>query len=152
MSLLDDVKNDKETLIALDMAVKDMAADMGLSTEDLDNLAREHSSQVDELLTQVEKALGAIELPGPCAPTCQPDSEATVAKEWRLREQTLRFRLQHPDALVQYPDGRVAYSDGFIRFILERLDAWEYGHERFCEQVEVPCQTLRTWIKEDGRR
>ena len=152
MSLLDDVKNDKETLIALDMVMKDMAADMGLSTEDLEDLAREHSSQVDELMTQMEKALGAIELPSPCAPTRQPDSEATAAKERRLCEQTLRFRLQHSDALVQYSDGQVAYSDGFIRFILERLDAWEYGHERFCEQVEVPCQTLRTWIKEDGRR
>lgn len=152
MSLLDDIKNDKEALIALDMVMKDMAADMGLSMEDLEDLAQKHSSQVDELTAQMEKALGAIELPGPCAPTRQPDSESTAAKEWRLREQTLRFRLQHPDALVQYSGGQVAYSDGFIRFILERLDAWEYGHERFCEQVEVPCQTLRTWIKEDGLR
>lgn len=150
MSLLDDVKNDKETLIALEMVLRELAADMGLSTEDLHALAQEHSSQVDERLTQVEKALGEMELPGPGGHPRQPDSDSMVQKERRLCEQALRFRLQHSDALVLRAGGRAAYSDGFIRFVLERLDVWEYGRERFCEIVEVPYPTLSSWIKEHG--
>ena len=148
MSLLDDIKNDKETLIALAMAAREMAADMGLSTEDLNNLALEHSSEVNQRIAELEKVLGEIELPSPTDHPTQPVSGSTERKEWQLCEQVLRFRLQHPDALVCHFDRRITYSDGFIRFILECLDVWEYSHELFCEQVEIPYQTLCSWIKE----
>ena len=64
-----------------------------------------------------------------------------------LREQVLLFRLDHPGALVLHAGGRATYSDGFIRFILDSRDMWEGSSERFCEQVDVPYQTLRSWSK-----
>ncbi len=150
MSLLDDMKNDKKTLLTMVMAVREMAAGLGLDTDDLCRLALEHSSEVDKRQAEIEKIFGTHELPPLGDLLRQPSADSAELIEWRLREQMLRFRLNHPDALVTYFDGRVDYSDGFIRFILERLDLWEFSHERFCEQVEVPYQTLCSWIKEQS--
>ena len=119
MSLLDDIKNDKETLIALAMAAREMAADMGLSTEDLEKLALEHPSEVNERMAELEKVLGQMELPPLADHHKQYHPKSRDPEEWRLLEQTLNFRLDHPDALVRFSDGQVSYSAGFIRFLLE---------------------------------
>jgi len=147
MSLLDDINNDKAKLIAFAMVMRDRAADLGLSTEDLNKLALEHPSEVNERQAELEKILGEIEIPSLPDHVDQEVSGPTEQDGWRLREQVLRFRLKHPDAMVCFYNGQVSYSDGFIHFILERLDAWRYSQDRFCEQVEVPYETLCSWIE-----
>ena len=105
MSLLDDMKNDKKTLLTMVMAVREMAADLGLGTEDLHRLALEHSSEVDKRQAEIEKIFGTHELPPLGDHLSQPSADSAELIEWRLREQMLRFRLNHPDALVTYFEG-----------------------------------------------
>ena len=78
-------------------------------------------------------------------PVVEPDPEAE--KNWRLREEVLRYRLAHPGALVLHASGRATYSDGFIRFALDLLDQWQGGSEQFSKQAEIPLQTLNYWKK-----
>lgn len=155
MNLLQDCQNNKLTLIAAYKIVQEAADNMGLNLEGALSVVCERAqinrSQVYERKKQIEETLVEVELAGPGRPAHQTTAASTTTGEngWRLREQVLRFRLQHPDALVLHTSGRATYSDGFIRFILDLHDELEGSHELFCEQVEIPYQTFRSWIKRD---
>ena len=158
MNLMQDCQNGKLTVIAMYKFVQEMALDLGLSLEG--SLLRicagalVNRTQVYERKKQLEEALTDIELASPGRPACLPASNAKGldAQGGMLREQVLLFRLDHPGALVLHAGGRATYSDGFIRFILDSRDMWEGSSERFCEQVDVPYQTLRSWSKKDLER
>lgn len=155
MNLRQNCQNGKLTVIAMHKFVQERALDLGLNLEGsllricADALV--NRTQVYERKTQLEEALTNIELAGPGRPACPPASDASAldAQGWLLREQVLRFRLDSPGALVLHAGGHATYSDGFIRFILDSRDGWEGSCERFCEQAEVPYQTLRNWSKKD---
>jgi hypothetical protein len=153
MNLLENCKNDKLTLIAAYKFVQESADGMGVSLEGplsrICEQAQVNRPQVYERKKQIEESLEEIELAGPGRPVCRPIAGSPTAeeKEWRLHVQVLRFRLNHPGALVLHVGGYTTYSDPFIRLILDLHDAWEGSSERFCEQVEVPYATFRSWSK-----
>jgi hypothetical protein len=148
MSLKKDCHNNKLTIVALHKFVQERALDLGLNLEGplagICERAQVNRPQVYERKTQIEEALEEVELAGPGRPVCPPTPEE---KCWRLREQVLRFRLNHPGAMVLHIGGHTSYSDSFIRFILDLRDEWEGSHEQFCEQVEIPYQTISNWSK-----
>ena len=153
MNLLEDCKSNKLTLIATYKFVQETAEQMGVNLEGpltrICERAQINRPQVYERKTQIEDALGEIDLAGPGRPVVLvlPTEEE---KNWRLREKVLRFRLNHPDALVFHRfNGHTSYSDSFIRFIFDLHDEWEGSSERFCEQVEIPYQTFRSWSKKN---
>ncbi len=155
MNLLEDCKNNKLTLIATHKLVQEAADSMGVSLEGtlvkICEQAQVNRPQVYERKKQIEGTFEDMELAGPGRPVCDPGSDSTQEeKEWRLREQVLRFRLNHPDALVLRVGGHTTYSDSFIRFILDLHDEWEGTLEQFCEHVEVPYQTFRSWSKKNS--
>lgn len=155
MNLMQNCQNGKLTVIAMHKFVQEMALDLGLNLEGsllrICTGALVNRTQVYERKKQLEEALADIELASPGRPACLPVSDATAldSQGGRLREKVLLFRLDHPGALVLHAGGRATYSDGFIRFILDSRDTWEGSSERFCKQVEVPYQTLRSWSKKD---
>lgn len=108
-------------------------------------------TQVYESLRQLRDDLDEVEVAGPGRPAGRPahDRTSPEAEGWRLREQVWRFRLHHPGALVLHAGGHATYSEGFVRLILDLHDTWEGSIEWFCEQAEVPYQTLRGWRKRD---
>lgn len=131
--------------------VQETAVNLGLSLEGPLSTVCEHAqvnrTQVYERKKQIEKTLEAIGLAGPGHPVSH--SCPVSDKGRRLRESVLRYRLDHPGALVLHAGGRVSYSAGFSRFILDLFDKWEGCREQFCEQVEVPAQTFRFWREKD---
>jgi hypothetical protein len=107
-------------------------------------------TQVYERKQQIEEALSKVRLPLPGAPLLSPEDTAHALAEshWRLREQVLRYRLEHPGAVVHYSwNGKTNYSDQFVRFILDLNDQWDGSNEQFCRQVEIPYPTLVGWKK-----
>lgn len=155
MNLKEDCRNNKLTLLAMHKFVQETAVGRGLSLEGPLSTICEHTgvnrTQVYERKKQIEDALVKTALAGPghpvCRSACAPSHEEE--KGWRLRERVLRYRLDHPGALVLHAGGRATYSDGFIRFILDLFDEWEGPLERFSQQAEIPFQTLRHWSKRD---
>jgi len=148
MKLLDAFKKDKVTVIALHRVLMNIAADNGLT---LDELLEKEPALMEGTLKQLEKAMTDIDLTA-AAPPLQPTADSREMKELRLIKQVMLYRLNHPDAMVIRFNGRITYSDGFIHFILQRLDWWEYSQEAFCEQVKVPYQTLCAWIEKENYR
>lgn len=155
MSLKEDCKNNKLTLLAMHKFIQTSATDLGFSLEgSLTKICERNGinrTQVYERKKQIENALAGTVLPGPGHPLCSKAFEPFQEQEkgWLLREQVLSYRLDHPGALVIHASGRVTYSDGFIRFILDLLDQWDGDFEQYCEHVNIPLQTLRGWIKKD---
>ena len=155
MNLIQDCRNDKLSIVALHKIVQELASDIGLILEgalsEICTVAGVNRTQVYERKNQLEEALSHIELAGPGRPACLSGSDTTALEKqgWQLCRQVLRFRLHHPGALVLHAGGHTTYSDGFIRFILDLHDTREGSSEQFCEQVEVPYQTLRSWSKRD---
>ena len=155
MNLKEDAQNNKLTLFALHKFTLETAADMGLSLEGpLATICERtgvNRTQVYERKNQVEDALTKTALVGPGHPVCRSAFVPIHEQErgFRLLVQVLRYRLDHPGALVLQVSGRANYSDGFIRFILDLLDLWEGSLEQYCQQVEVPLQTLSYWRKKD---
>jgi hypothetical protein len=151
MNLKEDCQNNKLTLLAMSKFVQETAVNLGLSLEGPLSTVCAHAqvnrTQVYERKKQIEDTLEAIGLAGPGHPVSHlcPESD----QGWRLRESVLRYRLDHPGALVLHAGGRASYSAGFSRFILDLFDKWEGCHEQFCEQVEVPAQTFSYWRKKD---
>ena len=152
MTLLESLQHNMVTLIAMFMILKKIAGDMW---ENMDKpltgicaFAKVNRTQIYERGKLLEELFGKIMIPGPGRP-CQPaDLPTGEVKEWLFREMVLCHRLDRPGALVAHA-GRTTYSDGFIRFILDLHDTREGSSEQFCEQVEVPYQTLRSWSKRD---
>jgi transposase InsO family protein len=154
MTLIEECRNNKLTLISLHKLTHEIAADLGVILEGTLTGSCEQAavnrSQVYERVTQLAEFLGTVALPGPGRPGGQVPV-ATFSEESgdRLLVQVLRFRLEHPGAVVVHDGGRTTYSAGFTRFILDRHDEWNGSTELFCSQVEVPCQTLRGWLNKD---
>ena len=155
MNLKEDCRNNKLTLLAMHKFIQETAAGRGLSLEGPLATICEHAgvnrTQVYERKKQLEDALARTALAGPGHPVRRSASVPAHEQEkgFRLREQVLRYRLDHPGALVLHAGGRATYSDGFIRFILDLLDEWAGSLEQYCERVDVPQQTLRCWSKRD---
>lgn len=152
MTLIEDCRKNKLTMISMHKLMHEFAFDEGVLLEGplVGSCARAavNRTQVYERKTRLVDLMGTIELPGPGRPG---DPAATALEDpgTRLREQVLRFQLNHPGALVHHTGGRTTYSDGFTRFILDAHDAWDGCIERFCTQAEVPYQTLRGWLTKD---
>jgi hypothetical protein len=154
MTLIEDCRNNKLTLISLHKLTHEIASDLGVTLDGTLTGSCEQAavnrSQVYERVTQLTEFLGTVALPGPGRPGGQAPP-ATFSKETgvELLVQVLRFRLNHPGAVVVHDEGRTTYSAGFTRFILDLHDEWNGSMELFCSQVEVPCQTLRGWLNKD---
>ncbi len=154
MTLIEDCRNNKLTLISLHKLTHEIASDQGVILEGTLTGSCEQAavnrSQVYERVTQLVEFLGTVALPGPGRPGGQVPV-ATFSEETGvgLLVQVLRFRLNHPGAMVVHNGDRTTYSAGFTRFILDLHDAWNGSMELFCSQVEVPCQTLRGWLNKD---
>jgi len=150
MNLKQDFHNNKLTIVAMHKFLQERALDIGLNLEGpltkICERAQINRPQVYERKTQIEDALGEIELAGPGRPVI-PTLPTEEEKNWRLREKVLRFRLNHPGALVLRVGGHSTYSDSFIRFIFDLHDEWDGSSERFCEHVEIPYDTFRSWSK-----
>ncbi len=155
MNLKEDCQNNKLTLLAMHKFIQEIAAGMIFNLEGPLATICEHNginrTQVYERKKQIEEALAITALAGPGHPVCRAVSDSSPEQEngWRLRERVLRYRIDHPSAMILHVTGRTTYSNGFIRFILDLLDQWEGSLEQYYEQVEVPQQTLRGWIKRD---
>ncbi|MCP4716021.1 MAG: hypothetical protein GY868_12970 [Deltaproteobacteria bacterium] len=101
-------------------------------------------------MRHLEQALADAELSEPGRPRKRA-AEVNEHRTCLLREQVLRYQLDHPGAVVRHQGGRVGYSDPFKRFILDLSDHWEGGLEDFCAHVEVPYPTLKSWQKQDSK-
>lgn len=151
MNLKEDCQNNKLTLLAMHKFIQETAVNLGLSLEGplstICEQAQVNRTQVYERKKQIEETLAAIGLPGPGHPASGlcPESD----QGWRLRESVLRYRLDHPGALVLHAGGRATYSAGFIRFILDASDEWGNFLDQFCEHAEIPYQTFSCWRKKD---
>ena len=150
MNLLEDCKSNKLTLIATYKLVQDAAESLGVNLDGpltkICERAQINRPQVYERKTQIEDVLVEVGLTGPGRPVV-PVLPTEEEKNWRLREKVLRFRLNHPGALVLRVGGHATYGDIFIRFILDLHDEWDGSSERFCEQAEIPYDTFRNWNK-----
>ena len=155
MNLKEDCKNNKLTLLAMHKFIQESAVDMGFNLAGPLSTTCERNginrTQVYERKKQIEGTLENTALAVPGRPVYVADSDPFCEQEngWRLCEQVLRYRLNHPGALVIHTGGRATYSNGFIRFILDLKDQWDGSLEQYCELVEVPEQTYRGWSKKD---
>lgn len=152
MNLIENCKNSKLTLIAMNKFVQQCAADMQLNLNGpLSKICEQagvNRTQVYERKKQIEDALRQITLPGPGHPVAAITDSTGMDKGIGLHEQILQYRLNHPGALISH-NGYTTYSDGFIRFILDLADQWQDSLERFCQHAQLPCQTVRGWRKKD---
>ncbi len=156
MTLQEHCCEDKLTMIALHSLLGDCAANHSVSLEgSLSAICREagvNRTRVYERRNQLWEALAEIELAGPGRPAKPPQETGSVAPAgYPLREQVLRYRLEHPGAMVVHSSGNASYSDGFRRFVLDRLDTWEGALEAFCQWAEIPYPTLISWQRCDRR-
>jgi hypothetical protein len=155
MTLIEDCRNNKLTVIALHKLAHELAFDQGVRLEgplaESCAQAAVNRTQVYERKTQLADLMGTVAFPGPGRPG-YPAATAPPEADSGLREQVLRFRLSHPGALVLHAGGRTTYSAGFTRFILDAHDAWDGYIEQFCAQVEVPYQTLQGWLIKDQKQ
>lgn len=159
MNLKQNCRNDKLSLIAMIKFLQEAAAMAGVKLDEPLAKVCEHAqvnrTQVYERKKHIEDALERVSLPGPGRPVpLQPCGSVSMENIFRVREEVLRYRLEHPDALITHGSDRerTTYSDGFIRFILDLGDQWEDSDASFCKTVEVPYQTFRTWRKKDIER
>ena len=155
MTLLESVTDDNTSIIAMYKFIQDRAFVKGLCLEGSHSknceAAGVNRPHMYERHDQLIAAMGRVELPGPGRPAKQQttDSDNQALKGWEFREQVLLYRIDHPGALVEHASGHSTYSDGFVRFILDLFDTCEASLEWFCDQVKVPCYTVRSWMKKD---
>lgn len=156
MTLLQNCQNNKVAAVTALKFAQDCLDGLGVVLEmpplsKICQCAGINRTQVYESLQQFKENLHEVEVAGPGRPAGRPayDTTSPEAQGWRLREQVWRFRLDHPGAAVLHTGGHTTYSEGFMRFILDLYDTWACSIEWFCEQAEVPYQTLRSWRKKD---
>ncbi len=146
---------DKVMPIALYILARECAALFQLTLEgsvsEICRLAGVNRTQVYEKKAQLMELFAKMELPGRGRPagTKVVHVMDSAPLGWALREKVLRYRLEHPGAMVRYAGGSLRYSDGFKRFILDLCDPWEGDLESFSQWVEVPNPTLREWQRRD---
>lgn len=86
----------------------------------------------------------------------RPASAATASaengrsKSDQLTIDVLRYRLEHPGAVVEHAQHN-NYSDAFKYFILNRYDqeCEALTQEEFAQAAEIALDTLRTWLAQD---
>ncbi len=155
MNLLQSFDHDKLSVIALYKLVLELAFALGLNLEGSFTKicagAQVNRVQMYEREGQLKAQLEQIEIFGPGRPACQPVSEvsAQAVIGWQFRQAVLRHRLKHSGSLVEHIGGHTTYGDSFVRLVLDLRDTWDGSLEWFCEQVEVPYQTFRSWSKKD---
>ncbi len=158
MTIKDCCYKNKVMLIALYILVRECAARLQLrldgSLSEICRLEGVNRTQVYEKKAQLMELFAKIELPGRGRPAGVKELPVTAGAlaGRELREQVLRYRLEHPAAMVRYAGGNLRYSDGFKRFILDLGDPWESDLESFCRWVEVPYSTLREWQRRDRKQ
>lgn len=154
-TLLQDCKNDKVSAVALYKIAQELVRWLGLILPEvtLSGICKSagiNRTQVYEREKRFKEAMDAVGLACPGRPAKPAVSDAAAeAPGWRLREQVLLFRLDHPGALVSHAGGHATYSDGFVRFTLDLRDGWQGSEEEFCRWTAIPCQTLRGWSRRD---
>jgi len=155
MTLQEHCKKDKLTVIAMYALLCDCASDGSIvlegSLSEICHRAEVNRTQLYERKAQLRAALAEVELAGPGRPT-QSESlplSTEISAGYSVREQVLRYRLDHPGAVVSHPGGSTSYSDGFRRFILNLSDTWEGDLASFCQWTEIPYQTLMSWQRRD---
>jgi hypothetical protein len=127
MTLQEQCRKDKSTIIAMHALVEDCAAQAGLSLQgslsEICQQAGVNRTQIYEKKVQLKQVLAGAEVAGPGRPAkgaVRPDEGCAGGA---LREQVLRYRLAHPGAMVPHPGGGTSYSDGFKRFLLDLANA-----------------------------
>lgn len=72
------------------------------------------------------------------------------SKNDQLTIDVLRYRLEHPGAVVEHAQHN-NYSDAFKYFILNRYDQERQAltQEEFARATEIALETLRTWLAQD---
>lgn len=155
MNLLQSLEHDKLSIIALYKLILESALALGVSFEGTFTMicknAMVNRTQMYERVDQVKAHMEKIEIFGPGRPVCEPvsDSSDQAVKGWQFLQAVLRHRLKHSGSLVEHASGHTTYSDSFVRLVLDLRDTWDGSLEWFCEQVEVPYQTFRSWSKKD---
>ena len=155
MTLQEQLQKDKLTIIAMQALLCDYVGEGLIVLEDsLSGICRQagvNRTQVYERKEQLWAAFAGVELPGPGRPAkVNPPAVADeMPASYRLREQILRYRLDHPGAVVVHDSGNTGYSDGFRRWVLDLADTWEETRESFCLWAEIPHPTLITWLRRD---
>jgi len=155
MTLQEHCKKDKLTVIAMYALLCECADKESIvlegSLSEICLRAEVNRTQLYERKAQLRAALAEVELAGPGRPT-QSESlplSTEIPAGYGVREQVLRYRLDHPGAVVSHPGGTTSYSDGFRRFILDLSDTWEGDLASFCQWTEIPYQTLMSWQRRD---
>ena len=144
---------DKLSLVALCKIIKDSAADLKVTmdlTQPLTATCEEQQLSRSSVYLRIEQFRAIfrdLELPGRGRPSTKSTDNHPSAQN--LREQVLRYRLEHPGAVIKHASGRISYSDGFVRFILNAFDDWQGSVEAFCSEVEVSYQSFHTWQLRD---
>lgn len=154
MNIKEDLQSNKLSLIALHKLIDNKAQGQGIDLHGplstVCSCAGVNRTQVYQRIQQLEAILAELRRADPGRPAQDRENHSDGERlDWELRENVLRYRLDHPGAVVKHESGKTTYSNGFIRFILDLHDPWEGSPGRFCTQVEVPSQTLRYWRRKD---
>ena len=155
MTLQEQFQKDKLTIIAMQALLCDYVGEGLIVLEDsLSGICLQagvNRTQVYERKEQLWAAFAGVELPGPGRPVKAnpPPVADEMPASCRLREQLLRYRLDHPGAVVIHASGSTSYSDGFRRWVLDLADTWDGTLESFCQWAEIPHPTLMSWQRRD---
>ena len=123
MNLLQQLKDDKVTVIAFHALAQEMANNSSVNLKS--NLkstcasALVNRTQIYEKKSQIANSLEAIELSGrgrPSIPITAIDQQNS--DQLRVKIKVLEYRLEHPGCFIRHSSARTTYSDGFRRFIL----------------------------------
>ncbi len=155
MTLKQQLEQDKLTVIAMYVLVQEHAAELEVTLAGtVSSMCRDagvNRTQIYERKDQLDRALSTLELAGPGRPVCaQPRAVmACTDAGCAVRERVLRYRLEHPGAVVHHTSATTSYSDGFRRFLLDCADEWLGAMETFCAHAQVPLATWMSWRRRD---
>jgi hypothetical protein len=159
VTLREQLREDKLTLMAMNALIGEYAGELEVSLvgnlSALCQAAGVNRTQLYQRKEQLERALSSVALAERGRPSAaRPESASAegCARGCALRERVLRYRLEHPGALVHHGDTTTSYSDGFRRFVLDQSEEWAGQLESFCTLVEVPYPTLASWQRRDRDR
>ncbi len=150
MNINQSLQSDPLTLIAIQAIVNQHAGgiDLNDSIAGCCQQADVNRSQVYQRKDQLIQLFDNLQLPGPGRPSGQqaPPDDAAF---YQLKIQVLRYQVEHPGAKTVNGSGRCTYGDQFKCFVLDLLDQWPAGLDRFCQAVELPIDTVLSWKKSD---
>jgi hypothetical protein len=159
VTLKDQLQQDKLTLMAMNALIGEYAGELEVSlTGNLSAVCQAagvNRTQLYQRKAQLGRALSSMTLAGRGRPSAgRPESASAqgCTSGCARRERVLRYRLEHPGAVVHHGDTTTSYSDGFRRFVLDQSDEWAGQLESFCTLVEVPYPTLASWQRRDADR